>query len=154
MPDKQYTNPSDSLTGAVRDSYLFKTLSDRERSLLLQTGEEVTIAEGDIILSQGEEGDCFFLVLDGKVRVSTNRGTDVVPLAELGRGALLGEVAVLNRGKRTATAVALTETRLVKFPRDSFLSLLDGNPKLKALIKKVVARRAEDTIEKTLKTMT
>jgi len=134
----------------VADSYLFRTLDARERALLLRVGEEIDAEAGDVILHQGEEGDAFFFILEGTVKISTSRGTEVIPLAELGHGSLLGEVSTLTGGPRTATAVALNDTRLVRFPSKAFKAVLEHNPKIKALVEKVVARRAEDTIEKTL----
>ena len=134
----------------VAESYLFRSLNPKERALLLRVGDDLHVEAGDVILRQGEEGNAFFFILDGRVKVSTSQGTDVVPLAELGKGSLLGEVAVLTGGERTATAVALTDIRLVRFPSRAIHAVLNNNPKIKNLIEKVVARRAEDTIEKTL----
>ena len=59
-------------------------------------------------IEQGEEGDALFLLLDGVLRVEV----DGEPVAELGPGALLGERAVLEGGRRTATLVAVTPCKV------------------------------------------
>ena len=150
MTDDSRTAGDAAWYQAVADSYLFRSLDAQERALLLRVGAEIAVDAGEVILHQGEECDAFFFILDGTVKVSTSKGTDVIPLAELERGSLLGEVATLTGGTRTATAVALTQTRLVRFPAKAIHAVLENNPKIKKLIEKVVARRAEDTIEKTL----
>jgi hypothetical protein len=63
---------------------------------------------GDTLVTEGEEGSDVFLVLDGVVRVEK----DGERLAEYGPGAILGERAGLEEGKRTSTLVAVTPCRV------------------------------------------
>src|SRR5262249_60628602 len=63
---------------------------------------------GAVLTEQGEEGNEVFLVLDGVLAVDV----DGNPLAELGPGAILGERAVLEGGKRTSTLRAVTKCRV------------------------------------------
>ena len=65
------------------------------------------IKAGRVLIKQGEAGTDLFLVLDGVVIVDV----DGRPLAELGPGALVGERALLEGGKRTATLRAVTRAR-------------------------------------------
>jgi CRP-like cAMP-binding protein len=59
---------------------------------------------GDTLVEQGEPGDQLYLLLDGILRVEV----DGEPLADVGPGALLGERAILESGRRTATLTATT----------------------------------------------
>ncbi|MDQ3385502.1 MAG: cyclic nucleotide-binding domain-containing protein [Actinomycetota bacterium] len=85
-----------------------------ERALateIMRGGEKPQVQEyaaGDVLLEQGAASDDVYLVLDGVVRADV----DGEPLAEYGPGALLGERAVLEGGRRTATVTALTPTRV------------------------------------------
>ncbi|MGB8361280.1 MAG: cyclic nucleotide-binding domain-containing protein [Acidimicrobiia bacterium] len=72
------------------------------------------IEEGVDLITQGQTGGEIFLVLDGMLRVSVD-GTDV---AELGPGAIVGERAVLEGGRATATVTALTPVRAAAIPAD------------------------------------
>lgn len=72
------------------------------------------LPEGVQLTRQGEPGDELYLVLDGVVRVDV----DGHPLAELGPGAVLGERALLEDGRRTSTVTALTPLRVAAAPRD------------------------------------
>lgn len=82
-----------------------------ERQLSLQImrgGASPTIRRvpsGAAVMTQGDEGDALCVLLDGVVEVSV----DGEPLTELGPGAVLGERAVLEGGRRTATVIAVTD---------------------------------------------
>jgi len=72
----------------------------------------VTVRPGTTIMAEGEAADHIVLVLDGLIQVEAG-GT---VLAELGPGAVLGERASLEEGRRTATIRALTDCRIVSYP--------------------------------------
>jgi len=72
------------------------------------------LEQGDALVKQGDEGGELFLLLDGVIDVEVDG--DVV--AEIGPGALLGERALLEGGKRTATLWATTPVRVAVIPGD------------------------------------
>jgi hypothetical protein len=73
-----------------------------------------TVAAGDTLVVQGEPGDDLFLVLDGLLDVEV----DGEPVAEVGPGAVIGERAILEGGRRTATLRATTKVRVAAVPAD------------------------------------
>jgi CRP-like cAMP-binding protein len=77
--------------------------------------ERRTYEQGQAIVQQGEEGRELFLLLDGIVDVEVD-GEEV---AEIGPGALLGEMALLEGGTRTATLWATTPVRAVVVPPEA-----------------------------------
>jgi hypothetical protein len=89
-----------------------ETALERELAgLIMRGGEPPTFRKlkpGAVLTEQGEEGNEVFLVLDGVLAVEV----DGKPLAELGPGAILGERAVLEGGKRTSTLRAVTKCRV------------------------------------------
>jgi Cyclic nucleotide-binding domain len=95
--------------------------SELERELsasIMRSGaklERRTLDAGEALMEQGEEGQELFLILDGIVDVEVD-GEEV---AELGPGTLLGEMALLEGGKRTASVYATTPVRAVVVPRDA-----------------------------------
>ena len=95
--------------------------SELERELsasLMANGKELqrrTVEQGQALVQQGDEGNELYLLLDGVVDVEVDG--DVV--AEIGPGALLGERALLEGGKRTATIWATTPLRVAVIPRDA-----------------------------------
>lgn len=73
------------------------------------------LAEGDRLTVQGERSDELFVLLDGLMRVEV----DGTVLAELGPGAVVGERAILEGGRRTATLTAATTSTVAAAPRDT-----------------------------------
>jgi hypothetical protein len=95
--------------------------SELERELstsIMREGKKLErrqLKEGDALVTEGEEGGELFLLLDGVVDIEVN-GDQV---AEIGPGALLGERALLEGGKRTATIRAKTALRVAVVPADA-----------------------------------
>src|SRR5204863_510355 len=73
------------------------------------------LEQGHALMNEGEEGGELFLLLDGIVDIEVNGD----PVAEIGPGALLGERALLEGGKRTATVWAKTPIRVAVVPADA-----------------------------------
>lgn len=105
---------------------------EREMSSLLMRGEvrpELRrVAEGAVLCEQGEPGDELYLLLDGVLAVEVGGER----LVELGPGAVLGERAVLEGGRRTSTLRAQTDCRVAVAPasmidRDALARLAEGH---------------------------
>jgi hypothetical protein len=104
---------SPALTTAV-ESGLERELS----ASIMREGKELerrNLEQGEALVKEGDEGRELFLLLDGIVDIEVNG--DVV--AEIGPGALLGERALLEGGKRTATVWAKTPIRMAVVPPDA-----------------------------------
>jgi hypothetical protein len=94
-----------------------ETSLERRRSLAVMRGggakpRSAKVKAGATIMAEGQDADDIVLVLDGLVEVET-RG---IAVARLGPGAILGERASLEQGRRTATVRALTGCRIVSYP--------------------------------------
>jgi hypothetical protein len=72
------------------------------------------VAADKTLVEQGDQGDDIFLLFDGVMRVEK----DGDPITELGPGALLGELAGLSDGRRTATLRAVTPCRIAVVPKE------------------------------------
>jgi hypothetical protein len=98
------------------DSPAFVTMAETalERELsttIMRSGKKPrvgTLRPGDVLVREGEQGKDIFLLLDGMLRVDVAGQT----VAELGPGAVVGERAVLEGGRRTSTLTALTPCRV------------------------------------------
>jgi CRP-like cAMP-binding protein len=141
----------DEMEEIVERSHLFKSLDDEGRARVLTSGVVSRWAEGDVIILQGAEGESMYLVLSGKVRVTTQAANGEVLLAELGRDACFGEVSVLTGSKRTATVVALTEVDCVVFEKHRIERVLVDYPKVRKILEALIEGRARDTVEKIIK---
>lgn len=132
----------------VNRSHLFKSLDEPGRQHLLESGFVMRFDPDDVVLREGDPGDTMYLVMEGTVRVETQAPNGTLQLAELGRGACVGEVSVLTGSPRTATVTAVTPVTAVTFARHRIQRILDEHPKVKALLDTLIEARARDTVEK------
>merc|ERR1711871_345434 len=108
-----------------------KGLSKRELSTLAEAMEEETFNKGDVIIRQGEVGDYFYILVDGKVEVQKD-GTQVDMLES---GKWFGEKALMSEEKRAATCMAASDSvTVLSIARASFVEMLGA---LEELIKRV-----------------
>jgi CRP-like cAMP-binding protein len=114
---------------------LFSSFSTKELQTVAKATTELTVPAGHILTDQGQTGREAFVLLDGSATVRRN-GKKV---ATLGPGAVVGELALLDHGPRTATVTTDTETRLFVIGQREFLAVLDAVP---TLSHKLLARLA------------
>ena len=128
--------------------FLFKTIDPPGRIVLARLAEPCDFAIGERLINEGDEGDCFYLIVTGQIQVSTMRDGNLTPLSNLGPNSIVGEVALLTGGPRTATVIAMTETTAMRFPEKALHDVIDNYPKAKELMARMLIYRAKDTIVK------
>ncbi|MGB0132347.1 EAL domain-containing protein [Dokdonella sp.] len=96
---------------------------------------------GEIIFAEDDEPTTAFLIESGRVAVSTIQHGKVRELGELGPGALLGEMAVIDSAPRSATAQAITNCELTPIDRSQFAErLASADPVVRALLMSQLTR--------------
>jgi predicted acylesterase/phospholipase RssA/CRP-like cAMP-binding protein len=103
----------------------------------------VALYGGEVLLRQGECTDSLFIVMSGRLRVATVNGEGLeVPLAELGAGETVGEMALLSGEPRSANVYAIRDSQLAKLSKINVERLLEKHPKamLRLLTGRLVAR--------------
>jgi CRP/FNR family transcriptional regulator, cyclic AMP receptor protein len=96
-------------------------MTDRALEAVAKLAAEVEFVDGDTLISQGDPGESFYVVVQGTVRVS--RDGSVV--RDLGEGEFMGEIALVDGRPRTATAVAVGPVRTLEISRVAFQELMD-----------------------------
>jgi hypothetical protein len=99
-------------------------LCDPELRQLAGLVQAVRFRAGDVIIREGDAGDSLFIVGSGKVRIVRLADGNEIPVAELRRGALFGELAVLEGRTRTATVIADEDAELLRLDRSLMKQLL------------------------------
>jgi CRP/FNR family transcriptional regulator, cyclic AMP receptor protein len=100
--------------------------------------------DGEIIVRQGEEADCMYVVLEGKVEIIMDEGSeDALELAILGEDEVFGELALFDGTTRIASARALGEVRVLSVDKKGFLKWVGEEPSftLRILIKMAARTR-------------
>jgi CRP/FNR family transcriptional regulator, cyclic AMP receptor protein len=119
---------------------LFADLNKREIAFLGRLMDEVDVRDGKVLTREGARGGEFFLVLEGSIRIERG-GSEI---NRLGPGDFLGEIALIDRGPRTATAIADGPARLMVLTSATFASMLAQNPGVESKILRVLASRVRD----------
>jgi len=108
---------------------LFRRLEPHELEHLAEEVEQVNYKAGEIIFHEYDTGDALYVVEEGAVRIwVTDEDVKDVTLAELKPGQLFGEMAVLDRGKRSSSATATVDTHLHRLSSDNFEKFLIQHP--------------------------
>lgn len=134
------------LAALLPDSSLFAGCTTQELEDLLSAGKIVDVQPNETILRQGDDGDALVLLLEGVVRVSmvTSNGREII-LDYAEPGALLGEIALLDREPRTASTISLWKGRVLRLSRAAFESLIERHPKMALKVMRDMARRLRQT---------
>ena len=134
------------IRAAIDRCFAFKGLAPAERDALEAAATAVRYADGEVILREDEEGLDLLLVAAGRVRVSMLAASGDVELAELGPGAIVGEVSVLMENRRTSTVTAAGEVDAISFVADAVREVASANPMFREVLLKLVEGRALHTI--------
>ena len=89
-----------------------------------------TFDPGAVIFGENDVGEEMFIIQRGKVRISKRIGAKDHTLAILEKGDFFGEMAIVTRTPRTATATALDQVQVLAFNREGFLSMITKNAKI------------------------
>ena len=103
-----------------------------------------TIAPGRRIFHEGDEGDKMYIIQDGTVRITRTIDGKEHVLAELTKGDFFGEMAIVSRIRRTATATTVEPTQLLAFDRAGFQSMIEKNARIAMNIIDKLCRRLEN----------
>lgn len=112
----------------LRRVEVLAALSEVDLEKLLELAHEVDLAAGAVLIREGESGDEMYVVLDGLLDVSIREGSVDEMVAQRGRGDVVGEMALLGSGRRTASVRAASDTRLLAIGREAFSTLLARSP--------------------------
>ena len=93
--------------------------------------------QGNTIFKEGDPSSSMYVVMDGSVRLSVN-GKEV---ENLGPGGVLGEMALIDTGPRSATATAATDCKLVPIDLKRFTFLVQQTPHFSLQIMRLVVDR-------------
>ena len=108
---------------------MFELLNEDDRQALAHVIDELTIPAGHTLFQAGDPGDSLFIVREGTIElfIKDTAGQKIVlTVAECGD--MFGELAMLDSGPRTATAIALTESEVLVLDREDLVLLFQRKP--------------------------
>ena len=110
---------------------LFKELDSLELIQVSKLVKHRRFEKGDTVISEGEPGESLFVVKDGQFRGFVGHGDSEKDLAIFKPSDSFGELALIDRGPRSATVSAMTKGELLEFDAGALDTLMDHSPSLK-----------------------
>jgi CRP/FNR family cyclic AMP-dependent transcriptional regulator len=132
---------SDSILDMLDKTSLWSGLSKRDLRAIAKLSKERSYEPGENIVSKGESGVGFYLILEGAVDIKSDGKT----LTKLGPGQFFGEMSVLDNQPRSADVVVVEPTRCLTLSAWSFNAMISENPKIALRMLQEFVRRLRNT---------
>jgi signal transduction histidine kinase len=131
----------EAIVERLRATPLFGGLDDGLLHRLVDMAEIVDLAAGATLIQEGDQADSLYVVLSGEMDVTKRSGTSDIPVAHVGPGALQGELAALEGGRRLASVTATEPAEVLRIPVTAVRELLGAGPDVAlAVIRTAVSR--------------
>lgn len=121
---------------------LFQTIPTEDLSKVAQIAEEEQFGANIPLFAEGDYGDSLYIVVDGDVKI--HKGDRHI--ASLGKGACLGEMALLDQEPRSADVTMETDATLLKITQEDFYEIMSSNMEIMQGIVKLLTGRLRDAI--------
>ena len=127
-------------------SPLLGVASEDELRKLLAVCTLRSLTAGSPLFLQGQPATLLYLVIEGEILVSSSSAEgETLIHRRIGPGEVIGEIAILDGGPRTATGVACGDCTVLAVDRRTFLQFMEGNPKVAIRLAEILARRIRTT---------
>ncbi|HET7204160.1 MAG TPA: cyclic nucleotide-binding domain-containing protein [Steroidobacteraceae bacterium] len=119
--------PGDDWMTMLLQSRAFHRIPPANLQAVFMRMQRMTYSTGDVVIRQGDEGDYFYVIVEGRCAVTreTPLNREGIRLAELGKGETFGEEALISGARRNATVTMLSEGVLMRLAKDDFNTLLN-----------------------------
>lgn len=135
----------DTEVQSLRQVPMFRDIDPSRLKLLAFTSERIRFSVGQKFFSQGDAADAAYVILEGKADVVLDGKGGEIKVAELGRNALVGEMAILSDTPRSATVIASEALSALRIDKRVFLELLGQFPQMSIAVMRELALRLERT---------
>lgn len=118
--------PADDWMAKLLQAKAFHRIPPANIQAIFMRMQPVAKKAGEAVIKQGEDGDYFYIITEGKCVVTRETPTNkAIKLAELGPGDSFGEEALISDTKRNATVTMLTDGQLMRLGKEDFRKLLN-----------------------------
>jgi signal transduction histidine kinase len=131
-------------TELLRQLPLFAELPQEDLDFLCREAGRQRIPGDHMLIREGEPGDALYVLLEGEVEVTRRDGRSELVLARRGPGEFIGEMALLEGGKRSASVRACGEVEVLVIGQEAFRKLL-ARPVASATLLRTMASRLRST---------
>ncbi len=124
---------------------LFAGIPPAKLKLLAFTSDRVSYGTGEILFRQGDPGDAAYVILSGSAEILADSPNGPIKITELGTNSIVGEIAILCDGSRTATVMAAVPMEALRIRKEIFLKMLVDFPEITIEVMRVLAERLSHT---------
>ena len=126
----------------LRTVPIFSELTEGDIQALARLALRKRYPKDSVVFFENEEGDFFFMILDGRIKVTIlgDDGREVI-LSLLGAGDFFGEMALLDNEPRSATAIAVEDSELLSLHRTDFQSVLSDKTSIASSLMRILSGR-------------
>ncbi len=115
----------------LRENELFGSLTDKELALLSKSIEEKVLPANTPLFFENMVGESMYIIVNGSIKISKLLSEGVErTLTVLGPGDYFGEMALLEKGPRSVSAIVQEEANVLVFKRDAFMDMVEKQPRL------------------------
>lgn len=133
---------AESVAERLKKFDFFDDLPDGVIHSLVERVEKITLNADEVLFKKGDMGDALYVVETGRVKmVGTDKDGQEVVFNQVGAGAVIGEMALIDRQPRSAGVIALEESELLKLSQEAFMRVLEEQPLLGMEISRNVIQR-------------
>jgi CRP/FNR family cyclic AMP-dependent transcriptional regulator len=132
----------------VEQAPLFSDLSAEDIEKISEYGQTRSYPKNSILITKGDESDCFYIIKEGKVKVyiSDEMGASIILRYE-GPGEYFGELASIDEEPRSASVATIEDSRITYVSRNRFEECLNENPALAVKLVRFMSRRIRKLTE-------
>jgi CRP-like cAMP-binding protein len=112
----------------IQQTDLFRGMSKDFVKAVYDTGVKESLSDGEILFTEGEKAKYFYILLKGRVKLEVGKFRQLVHTVEH-PGEAFGWSSLVGRENYSASAKCMADTKLVKFDRDRFSTVLEDDPR-------------------------
>ncbi len=132
----------------LRQVEIFENLDEAEIDKIGEMLKERRYQEEQVVFKRGERGDTLLIVAGGRVKLAITEGNQEKVLAFYGAGDVFGEMGLLTGEPRSATATALSESRILTLSKEDFDTYVATNMVVMREMMRVISMRQAETIQR------
>lgn len=116
------------LRDKLNQTSLFREFTEEEIGDFLELLDPLSSKAGEIVVPQDEVGDSMFVLTQGKCRIAHHKGGFEIELGTLAEGDFFGELALIDKGPRSADVIAVSDVALLKVSQSALAAFAQIHP--------------------------
>lgn len=127
---------------------VFKYFTEEDFRIFKSFGEEINVKKGKVIIEERTRKNELYYILEGEVKVYSEKLGEEMLITKLSQGNFIGEIAFFLKTLRTASVKAETDLKLIKIDEKSFKKIEEEYPKVALKIYKALIENLSDKLAK------